>query len=80
MFLLCSIRSQGDIDMSWLKLDPARTSMSERDFRLVVQTHYVKLFLPHAGSSDWDVNAFYRSEQQTYYFSPRAVDLLGAGR
>lgn len=64
--------------MSWLKLDHAKSSMSERDFHMAVQDHYRQLFLPHFGSFDWDVAAFYRSrdEQPIYYFSPGAADLL----
>ncbi|OCJ17270.1 hypothetical protein A6U87_20960 [Rhizobium sp. AC44/96] len=66
------------MDMSWLKLDPARSSMSEPEFRLAVQDHFLKLFLPHRDSFDWDVAAFYRSrdERPIYYFSPGAADLL----
>lgn len=64
--------------MSWLKLDPARSSMSEPHFRLAVQNHYLRLFLPHRDSFDWDVAAFYRGrdDQAIYYFSPGAADLL----
>ncbi len=64
--------------MSWLKLDPTRSSMSEPEFRLAVQEHFLTLFLPHRDSFDWDVAAFYRSrdEQPVYYFSPGAADLL----
>ncbi len=64
--------------MSWLKLDPAKSSMSERDLHMAVQKHYLELFLPHFGSFDWDVAAFYRSREEplVYYFSPGAADLL----
>ncbi len=64
--------------MRWLKLDPAGSSMSEPEFRLAVQDHYLRLFLPHRDSFDWDVAAFYRSrdDQPVYYFSPGAADLL----
>ncbi|KQV83472.1 hypothetical protein [Rhizobium sp. Root1220] len=64
--------------MSWLKLDPAQSSMPEPQFRLAVQDHFLKLFLPHRDSFDWDVAAFYRSrdERPIYYFSPGAADLL----
>jgi len=67
-----------DIDMSWLKLDPAISSMPEPKFRLAVQDHFLKLFWPHHGSFDWDVAAFYRSRdaRPIYYFSPGAADLL----
>ncbi|WP_156408787.1 hypothetical protein [Rhizobium sp. Root708] len=64
--------------MSWLKLDPAISSMPEPKFRLAVQDHFLRLFLPHRDSFDWDVAAFYRSrdERPIYYFSPGAADLL----
>ncbi|MEK1929985.1 MAG: hypothetical protein AAAC47_09405 [Pararhizobium sp.] len=64
--------------MSWLKLDPAQSSMPEPQFRLAVQDHFLKLFWPHRDSFDWVVAAFYRSrdEQPIYYFSPGAADLL----
>ncbi len=64
--------------MRWLKLDPVKSSMSERDFHLAVQHHYLELFLPHLESFDWDVAAFYRSREEplVYYFSPGAADLL----
>jgi len=64
--------------MSWLKLDPAQSSLPEPQFQLAVQDHFLKLFLPHRDSFDWDVAAFYRSrdEQPIYYFSPGAADLL----
>jgi hypothetical protein len=66
------------MDMSWLKLDPANSSMSERDFHLAVQKHYLELFLPHADSFDWDIAAFYQSQEEppVYYFSPGAAGLL----
>lgn len=66
------------MDMSWLKLDPAISSMPEPKFRLVVEDHFLKLFLPHYDSFDWNVAAFYRSrdEQPIYYFSPGAADPL----
>ncbi|WJH38586.1 hypothetical protein N7E02_04055 (plasmid) [Aliirhizobium terrae] len=64
--------------MSWLKLDPAKSSMSEPDFYRTAHNHYLDLFLPHVGSFDWDVAAFYQSleEPPIYYFSPGAADLL----
>lgn len=64
--------------MRWLKLDPAKSSTSERDFHLAVQHHYLELFLPHLESFDWDIAAFYRSQEEplVYYFSPGAADLL----
>ncbi len=64
--------------MSWLKLDPAISSMPESKFRLAVQDHLLKLFWPHHGSFDWDVAAFYgsRDARPIYYLSPGAADLL----
>lgn len=64
--------------MSWLKLDPARLPMSEDELHRAVQDHYLRLFLPHADSFDWDVATFYQSrdEPPIYYFSPGAADLL----
>jgi hypothetical protein len=66
------------MEMSWLKLDPAKLLMSEGDFHLAVQNHYLELFLPHAGSFDWDIAAFYQSHEEppVFYFSPGAADLL----
>ncbi len=66
------------MDMRWLTLDPARSSMSEPELRLAVQDHFLRLFLPHRDSFDWDVAAFYRSRdvRPIYYFSPGAADLL----
>lgn len=66
------------MDMRWLKLDPAISSMPEPKFRLAVQNHFLKLFWPHRDSVDWDVAAFYRSrdERPIYYFSPGAADPL----
>ncbi len=64
--------------MSWLKLDPPRSSMPEHKFCLAARNHFPKLFWPHRDSFDWDVAAFYRSraDQPINYFLPGTPDLL----
>lgn len=64
--------------MSWLRLDPAKSSMPEHKSCPATRDHFPKLFWPHRDSFDWDVAAFYRgrADQPINYFLPGIPDLL----